>query len=380
MMTWEGWLSYALWFIEVDGSLTEIFRLFTTGLSKCVFYFVEIISRGLTRPVLAEVLPACSTALSLSGLAYCVLSLPWENWHRCTHPNKRQSHLIADITNRAPTAGGQYHWVAMLAPRSSRKVLSYITGWLTVLGWQANIAAASYLTGTAIQGIIVLTSPSYNPKGWHGTLLTWAVAICSFGINACVSSVLAKIEILVMILHVIVFVAVLVPLVYLSPRVSPQQVFTVFTNAGGWSTQSLSFFVGIVGTVFAFLGADGAVHISEEVKNASVVVPRSMVLSMVINGALAFGILVATLFSLVDIEKIISTPPIEFPFMAVFTQAAGSKTKGSGLVAVIVFMFVWATITSFASASRVTWSFARDRGLPFSDFLGRVGFHIRTHC
>ena len=29
---------------------------------------------------------------------------------------------------RAPTAGGQYHWVAMLAPPSCRKFLSYITG------------------------------------------------------------------------------------------------------------------------------------------------------------------------------------------------------------------------------------------------------------
>ena len=29
---------------------------------------------------------------------------------------------------RAPTAGGQYHWVSMLAPHSSRKFFSYVTG------------------------------------------------------------------------------------------------------------------------------------------------------------------------------------------------------------------------------------------------------------
>lgn len=29
---------------------------------------------------------------------------------------------------RAPTAGGQYHWVSMLAPSRSQKFLSYITG------------------------------------------------------------------------------------------------------------------------------------------------------------------------------------------------------------------------------------------------------------
>jgi choline transport protein len=27
-----------------------------------------------------------------------------------------------------PTSGGQYYWVAVLAPRSARRYLSYITG------------------------------------------------------------------------------------------------------------------------------------------------------------------------------------------------------------------------------------------------------------
>ena len=34
------------------------------------------------------------------------------------------------ISSRAPTAGGQYHWVSMLALPHSQKILSYITGTL----------------------------------------------------------------------------------------------------------------------------------------------------------------------------------------------------------------------------------------------------------
>lgn len=280
-----------------------------------------------------------------------------------------------DQTGRAPTAGGQYHWVAMLAPRSSQKILSYITGWLTVLGWQASIASGAYLTGTSIQGVIVLTSPTYNPKGWHGTLLTWAVVIISLSINTLVSTVLAKIETLVLILHIAGFLAILVPLVYLAPHSSPQEVFGVFANAGGWPTQGVSFFVGIVGLVFAFIGTDGAVHISEEVRNAAVVVPRSMILSVLINGLLGFGMVIAMVFCLGDIDQISSTPPIQFPFMAVFAQAAGSRAGGAGMVALIIFMFLCATTTTLASSSRMAWSFARDRGLPFPDILSRVGHH-----
>ena len=263
----------------------------------------------------------------------------------------------------------------MLAPRSSQKILSYITGWLTVLGWQASMASAAFLTGTSIQGVVILTSPTYIPKSWHGTLLTWAVVICSLSVNTLVSSVLAKIETLVLILHIAGFLAILVPLVYLAPHSSPQEVFEVFANAGGWPTQGLSFFVGLVGFVFAFIGTDGAVHISEEVKNAAIVVPRSMIIGVLINGVLGFGMVIAMVFGLGDIDQIISTPPTQFPFMAVFAQAAGSSSGGAGMVALIIFMFLCATTTTLASSSRMAWSFARDRGLPFHAYLSRVGHH-----
>ena len=253
-----------------------------------------------------------------------------------------------------------------------------MTGWLTVLGWQATITASTYLTGTAIQGVVILTVPTYNPKMWHGTLITWALAICAFGINTFVSSVLAKIEAIVLILHIVGFVALLIPLVYLAPHSSPQEVFTVFVNAGNWPTQTLSFFVGIIGLVFAFVGTDGAIHMSEEVKNAALVVPHSMILSVLINGALGFAFLVAVLFCLGDIDKITSTPPTQYPFMAVFAQAVGSNSGGAGMVAVILFMFVCAITAILASSSRMTWSFARDLGLPFSNYLSKVSLQLHS--
>ena len=35
---------------------------------------------------------------------------------------------IAELASIAPTSGGQYHWVSMLAPASARKFMSYLTG------------------------------------------------------------------------------------------------------------------------------------------------------------------------------------------------------------------------------------------------------------
>ncbi|KAF6232482.1 hypothetical protein HO173_009362 [Letharia columbiana] len=83
----------------------------------------------------------------------------------------------------APTAGGQYHWVWMLAPPPCRKFLSYIMGWLVVCGWQAILAGGGYLGGSMIVALIQLNHDDYVPELWHGTLLFWAIIVVAVFIN-----------------------------------------------------------------------------------------------------------------------------------------------------------------------------------------------------
>ena len=162
----------------------------------------------------------------------------------------------------------------MLAPRSTQKFLSYITGkyhgpylvlfwsrltlsilgWLTVSGWQAVVASGAFLSGTLVQGLIVLVDPAYTFEPWHGTLLFWTVVFFSVFINTIVSGLLPKFEGLILILHLTGFFAIMIPLVVLGPHDNSQDVFTTFINSGGWPTQGVSFFVGLLGNVFAFFG------------------------------------------------------------------------------------------------------------------------------
>lgn len=105
-----------------------------------------------------------------------------------------------------------------------------------------------------IQGLIVLNNPSYEPQRWQGTLLFYAVIFFGVVFNTSLIKLLPKMESLILIIHLGGFLAVLVPLVYLAPHESAKDVFTVFVNGGGWETQGLSFFVGIVTSVYSFLG------------------------------------------------------------------------------------------------------------------------------
>jgi hypothetical protein len=38
---------------------------------------------------------------------------------------------IGELASAVPTAGGQYHWVSLLAPRANKRLFSYITGMKT---------------------------------------------------------------------------------------------------------------------------------------------------------------------------------------------------------------------------------------------------------
>lgn len=128
-------------------------------------------------------------------------------------------------------------------------------GWLTVTGWIAGLTATAFFVSTLIQALMVQNDPNYQPTGWQGTLLFWAVLLFCVAINTVLSSALPVIEILILILHVLGFIAIIIPLVYLAPhRNSASSVFNNFLNGGGWSTQALSFFIGLNGNAVAFVG------------------------------------------------------------------------------------------------------------------------------
>lgn len=70
---------------------------------------------------------------------------------------------------------------------------------------------------------------------------------------------------------------------------------------------------------------------AEEIEAASIVIPRSMLVSVGLNGAMGLGILIATLFSVGDVKTALASPT-GFPFIEVFVNATGSNGGASTMV------------------------------------------------
>ncbi|KAH8602283.1 amino acid transporter-like protein [Bisporella sp. PMI_857] len=277
---------------------------------------------------------------------------------------------IAEMASMSPTAGGQYHWVSEFAPPKAQKILSYTVGWLSAIGWQVYLAGVCFMVGTIIQGLIALNVEGYEWKQWHGTLLTIAVIVFSIAFNTVLASRLPLIEGIVLILHLAGFFAIIIPLWVMAPRAHPR-ILLEFTNNGGWSSTGLSAMVGLISPLSVLIGYDCSVHMSEEIQDASITLPKAIMWSVIPNAVLGFLMAVTIIFTLGDVDSVLYTATFQ-PFIQLFYNATGSYAATNAMTSIVIILLVSCCISEVATASRQIWSFARDRGLPGSLWLAKV--------
>ncbi|GES65229.1 GABA permease [Aspergillus terreus] len=278
---------------------------------------------------------------------------------------------LAELASVHPVAGAQYHWSYVLAPFSPR-FLSFFQGWVTVFSWAALVCIAPFFIGTQIEGMVVLSNPEYVAQRWHGTLLMWAVVLIPIIINIFARRVLGVIEVAAGIMHVIFLPVTIAVFVILAPRNPNAFVWDTFVSGlSGWQNPGVVFSIGLLGVITPLSGVDGIIHMAEEVKNAKKVVPRSMIWGTIINSVMAFGYIVAVLYCMGNYEEALMSPT-GYPIIQIAYQATGSKTATYIVMAMGMLPGWVALFNGLASVTRLTWAFARDNGLPFSDFFVKV--------
>ncbi|GAB7353911.1 hypothetical protein MBLNU459_g4257t1 [Dothideomycetes sp. NU459] len=342
------------------GKKQELRRNFRTvstiGFTTCVMGTWEILLTSNTQ------------GLTAGGMAGLFWSLVW-----CYTGQFFVVMSLAEMSSMAPTAGGQYHWVSEFAPARYQRFLSYFSGWLSTISWQSIVAVDSFLVGNIVQAVIVINDASYSPQRWQGTLLTFAAVLGIATFNILAAKHLPLAEGIFASLHFFAFVPVIVVLWVFTPqKQTAAAVFTHFTdNGAGWPNMGATVLVGQVSSIFVVLGSDSVAHMSEEIEDAGVIVPRSMIWSFLLNVPFTFILLITYLFCIGDVTEALGSAT-GWPFIYVFQNALGSVGATTGLTVVVLVLLVMITISSLASTARQTFAFARDNGLPFSKWLGQV--------
>ncbi|GAM87006.1 hypothetical protein ANO11243_050270 [Dothideomycetidae sp. 11243] len=231
-----------------------------------------------------------------------------------------------------------------------------------------------FLEGAEIQAVITLIHPNYSAPPYQAYLIMVAIVSISAVFNIHLARHLPMLEGVFLLGHLLGFALIILTLGILSPKVSASSVFTTFESQSGYSSLGLGVLVGQMSAVYGLIGSDGAVHMAEETKNAAINVPRSIAYSYLVNGILGFAMLVLYLFCLLDVDAALSSQvgSLGFPYMHMFVTGTGSNVAAACLGSMVL-VLGWAGATSFlASTSRQTFAFARDSGLPFSNWLAYV--------
>lgn len=110
-----------------------------------------------------------------------------------------------------------------------------------------------------------------------------------------------------------------------------------------------------------------------KIQSAATVVPWAIIWTVTINGALGFAALVAMLFCLSDLNAALEASETMFyPFLEVFRAGVKSRGGAVAMALVILALAIASSVGIYASASRMLWSFSRDRGVPFSRHVARL--------
>lgn len=235
----------------------------------------------------------------------------------------------------------------------------------------------AFLAASQIQSLLVINNSAYIFERYQGTLLIIAISFFSIIFNTYLARSLPLIEGIVLFLHLAGFLAILIPLWVLAPHNTAKEVFTEFTDGGNWGSTGLSCLTGMLSPIFTLIGPDSATHMSEEIKDASSVLPRAMMWTVFINGILGYIMLITFCFCLGDVDSILSNPDV-MPFVQVFLNATNSHAGTSVMTTIVIILTTCGCITNVATASRQMFAFARDDGLPFSRFLAYVCPNLHT--
>ncbi|KAM3413874.1 hypothetical protein BST61_g10548 [Cercospora zeina] len=278
---------------------------------------------------------------------------------------------MAEMASMAPCAGGQYHWVSETAPKHCQKFLSYITGWLCILGWQTALCSTATSGALAIQGIMSLRDPHYVRLKWHSVLLIIAIVMSTLAFNTVLLRKLPTFEGVMFVVYVFGFIAVLTVLWVMGDRASARSTLTEFTDYSGWGSNGVATWVGTSGANGALIGSDCAAHLAEELQDAAWVLPRSMVAAAVATYAMSL-LMVITYLTVKGETPSELLSADRAPYVSIFLNATQSKGGATMLTSVIFVLLLFGIINMVTSTSRQLYAFARDRGLPFSTFLSYV--------
>ncbi|KAJ4374776.1 hypothetical protein N0V83_001852 [Neocucurbitaria cava] len=280
------------------------------------------------------------------------------------------AYSMAEMCSAYPTAGGQYSWVAILAPTRWAKGLSYLCGWFMLIGILCMGAVNNFVSTNFILGIAQLNY-GFTIERWQTVLVAYLITWVAAASNIFLPHILNKLSKAIFAWNLLSFVICFITILAKNDhKQSASYVFADFQNFTGWNAPFATC-LGLLQSAFGMCCYDAPSHMTEEIKDARKQAPRAIVMSVYIGFFTGFIWLVALCFCIGDLETTGSTPT-GVPVIEIIFNSLGSVAGTSTLSSMITVICLFASNSLMAEGSRAVYAFSRDNGLPFSELFSRV--------
>jgi amino acid transporter len=286
---------------------------------------------------------------------------------------------MGQLASTFPTAGGLYHWAAILGGRG----WGWATAWLNLAGLitvlsAINVGTYRFAVGALFAGAIPPHLDMMAQALGVGLITTSQAAINHAGI-----SLTARLTDFSGYWILLVATVLTVCLLAFAPALDPLRLIT-FENfsgtAGGnvWPATNrlaLLFALGTLLPAYTITGFDASAHAAEETRSAAQNVPRGIIHSVLVSGVSGWILLCVIVIAAPSLPT--AAAQGEGAFLSILNGVIPRYLVVALVVAIAIAQYLCglATVTS---ASRMAFAFARDGGLPCSHAVRWVCPRRRT--
>ncbi len=288
---------------------------------------------------------------------------------------------MAQIASAFPTAGGLYHWSAILGG----------TGWGWATAW-FNLAGLVFVTAAVNVGTYSLAVSFFGPLlGIDPARLTVTDQIIGVTSISVSHALLNHFGIRLTTLltdfsgYLILAVALLLTIAMLhgAHRIEPARLFQFANETGApggsvWPPRGslpATALLALMWPIYTITGFDASAHTSEETVHAAVNVPKGMLRSVYLSGL--FGWLMVSAFVLAMPSVGDGAQQGANVFQWLMTAVLPGRGGDALWVGIVVANYLCG-LACMTSTSRMMYAFARDGGLPVSRALKRVSPQWKT--
>lgn len=259
------------------------------------------------------------------------------------------------------------------------RACSYFCAWVNTFGWWCLSASQIAFMTDFLLAMKTMFDPEWDgaSKGWVKFLIYIGITFSFTLFNAVAcrrDKVLPLFNDFVGLTFTTLFVVCILTLLIVTgvkPHLEFQDASAVFgkwINQTGWP-DGVVWFTGLVQAAYGLTAFDSVVHFSDELPNPRRTAPKIIWLSVAAGWASGWVFMLVCLFCIQDWNALAESEDI--PFIPIVTGTLGLN-GGAALIAIFIFNGLCQGVSIVTTGSRLTWGFARDGGLPFSNYLMRV--------